>query len=89
MSDLTPETALAMAHAGAHNEPEHYCRYPSSVTVPAEQMAAEVIRRLLILGFEVRKRSRACRVCGDIEEHLGGNVCGRGRCNDIVNGGAT
>lgn len=56
MSDLTPETALAMAHAGAHNEPEHYCRYPSSVTVPAEQMAAEVIRRLLILGFEVRRK---------------------------------
>ena len=53
---LTPETALAMAHAGAHNEPEHYCRYPSSVTVPAEQMAAEVIRRLLILGFEVRRK---------------------------------
>lgn len=53
---LTPSEALAMAHAGAHNEPEHYCRYPSSVTVPAEQMAAEVIRRLLILGFEVRQR---------------------------------
>lgn len=56
MSDLTPETALAMAHAGAHNEPEHYCRYPSSVTAPSEQMAAEVIRRLSLLGFEVRRK---------------------------------
>ena len=61
MSDLTPETALAMAYvcpslrlpSRVH---ESWAKLPEASRLDREHDAAETIRNLSLLGFEVRRK---------------------------------
>lgn len=90
MSDITPEMALAIATYARCFEPPLLMDAATAIfreISPKHRewsiaRARSILRGLTILGFDVRVRSRECRICGDMEEHLGSNLCGRGHSKE-------